>query len=100
MIIPILTPLGRDPTARPQRADCGHTRHVGTCPACQRAAQRRSEAQLAAATAARETWATRALPASAPLTGRRKPSSLATPALLNEPAPPSLSTSVRFQHAA
>jgi hypothetical protein len=58
MIIPTVTPLGSDPTAHPQRAHCGHTRHVGTCPVCQRAAQRRSEAQLAAAIAARETWAT------------------------------------------
>jgi hypothetical protein len=30
---------------------------MGTCPACQRAAKKRSEAQLAAAMAARATWA-------------------------------------------
>jgi len=58
MNIPTVTPLGSDPTVRPQHKHCGHTRHVGTCPVCQRAAQRRSEAQLAAAVAARETWAT------------------------------------------
>jgi hypothetical protein len=100
MIIPIVTQLGSDPTARSQPAHCGHTRHVGSCPACQRAAQRRSEAQLAAATAAREAWATRALPARAALTGRRRPGSLARPALLNELASPSLSISVPFQNAA
>jgi hypothetical protein len=61
MIIPTLTPLGSDPTAHAQHEHCGHTRHVGTCPVCQRAAQRRSEAQLAAAVAARETWATTGL---------------------------------------
>ena len=44
-----------------QHAQCAHTSHVGTCPACQRAAQRRSEAQLAAAVAAREVWSTRRL---------------------------------------
>jgi hypothetical protein len=47
MIIPTVTPLGSDPIAHPQHEHCGHTRHVGTCPVCQRAAQRRSEAQLA-----------------------------------------------------
>jgi hypothetical protein len=62
MVIPTVTPLGGEPTAHPQHAHCGHTRHVGTCPSCQRAAQRRSEAQLAAAVTARETWAPRALP--------------------------------------
>jgi hypothetical protein len=61
MIIPSVTPLGREATAHPQRAQCAHSRHVGTCPACQRAAQRRSELQLAAALAARKTWATRGL---------------------------------------
>jgi hypothetical protein len=100
MIVPIVTPLGSDPTAHPQPADCGHTRHVGTCPGCQRAAQRRSEAQLAAAAAARDTWATRALPARIALTGRRKPSSITMPARLNEPASPSLSISVPSQKAA
>ena len=61
MIIPKVTPLGSAPSARPQHEHCGHTRHVGTCPVCQRAAQRRSEAQLAAAVAAREMWATQGL---------------------------------------
>jgi hypothetical protein len=65
MIIPIVTPLGSEPTAHPLHADCGHSHHVGTCPTCQRVAQRRSEMQLAAAVAARETWATRGLPARA-----------------------------------
>jgi hypothetical protein len=65
MIIPTVTPLDSEPTAHRLHAHCGHTRHVGTCPACQRAAQRRSEIQLAAAVAARETWATRGLPARA-----------------------------------
>jgi hypothetical protein len=46
MIIPTVTSLGSGPTAHPQHAHCGHTRHVGACPACQRAAQRRSEAQF------------------------------------------------------
>jgi hypothetical protein len=65
MIIPTVTPLGSEPTAHPPQAHCGHIRHVGTCPTCQRVAQRRSEMQLAAALAARETWATRGLPARA-----------------------------------
>jgi hypothetical protein len=65
MIIPTVTPLGSEPTAHPPHADCGHTRHVGTCPTCQRVAQRRSEVQLAAAVAARQAWATRGLPARA-----------------------------------
>jgi len=43
MIIPTVTPLSGEPTDRPQHADCRHPRHVGICPACQRAAQRRSE---------------------------------------------------------
>ena len=64
-IIPTLTPLGSGRIAPPLHAHCGHTRHVGTCPTCQRIAQRRSELQLAAAMAARETWATRELPARA-----------------------------------
>ena len=61
MIIPKVTPLGSAPSARPQHEHCGHTRHVGTCPVCQRAARRRSEAQLAAAVAAREMWAAQGL---------------------------------------
>jgi hypothetical protein len=100
MIIPTVTPLGGEPTAHPRHADCRHPRHVGACPACQRAAQGRSEAQLAAAVAARETWATRALPARVALNGRRKPGSRAGPALLNELASPSFSTSAPFQKAA
>ena len=52
-----------EPAANPLHTHCGHTRHVGTCPTCQRVAQRRSQMQLAAAVAARETWATRLLPA-------------------------------------
>jgi hypothetical protein len=65
MIIPPVTPMGGEPTADPLHPHCGHTRHVGTCPMCQRVAQRRSEMQLAAAVAARERWATRGLPARA-----------------------------------
>ena len=91
MIIPTVTRLGGGPTDHPRHAGCGHPRHVGTCPACQRAAQRRSEAQLAAAVAARETWATRALPARAASNGRRKPGTLAGPALLSELVSPSFS---------
>lgn len=64
-IIPTVTPLSSEPTAHPLQPHCGHTRHVGTCSPCQRAAQRRSDMQLAAAVAARETWATRGLPAHA-----------------------------------
>jgi hypothetical protein len=91
MIVPIVHTTRQRGTAHPQPAHCGHTRHVGTCPSCQRAAQQRSEAQLAAAAAARDTWATRALPARIALTGRRKPSTITMPALLNELASPSLS---------
>jgi hypothetical protein len=64
-IIPAVTPLRSEPTAHPLQRRCGHTRHVGACSSCQRVAQRRSEMQLAAAVAARETWATRGLPARA-----------------------------------
>ena len=35
---------------------CGHSGHVGTCPSCQRAAQRRAAEQLVAAIAACEEW--------------------------------------------
>ena len=52
-----------EPAANPLHTHCGHTRHVGTCPTCQRVAQRRSQMQLAAAVTARETWATRLPPA-------------------------------------
>jgi hypothetical protein len=61
MIMPIVTQLGGDPTAHPLGKSCGHTRHVGPCPVCQRAARMRSQAQLAAAVTAGQTWATRAL---------------------------------------
>jgi hypothetical protein len=54
-----VTALGSQPTAHPQSRECGHDRHVGTCPACQRAANRRAHAQLAAAMIAREAWAER-----------------------------------------
>lgn len=64
-VLPTVTPAGSEPTAHPPRAGCGHARHVGTCSTCQRVAQHRSEMQLAAAVAARETWATRGLPARA-----------------------------------
>jgi hypothetical protein len=64
MMVPIVTPLHDEPTAHPSRA-CGHVRHVGACPVCQRIARRRSQAQLAAAAAARDAWARRALPARA-----------------------------------
>jgi hypothetical protein len=64
-IVPTATPVRGERAAHPLQPHCGHTRHVGTCSSCQRVAQRRSEMQLAAALAARETWATRALPARA-----------------------------------
>jgi hypothetical protein len=35
---------------------CGHAGHVGTCPACQRAAAMRAAEMLEAATAARLAW--------------------------------------------
>lgn len=55
-----VTALGSQPTAHPEDRECGHDRHVGTCPACQRAATRRTQAQLAAAMIARKAWAERA----------------------------------------
>jgi hypothetical protein len=54
-----VTALGSQPTAHPQDRECGHDRHVGTCPACQRAAARRTHAQLTAAMIARDAWAKR-----------------------------------------
>jgi len=51
--------MSSEPTAHALQPHCGHVSHVGTCPACQRVAQRRSHVQLAAAVAARESWATR-----------------------------------------
>ena len=43
------------PSAHPAKP-CGHTRHVGTCPACQRADAKRMAEQLTAATLARQAW--------------------------------------------
>jgi hypothetical protein len=40
----------------PVVAGCGHTTHVGTCPACQRVERARQAAHLAAAKAARAEW--------------------------------------------
>ncbi len=54
-----VTALGSQPTAHPQTRECGHDRHVGTCAACQRAAARRTHAQLSAAMIARDAWAAR-----------------------------------------
>jgi hypothetical protein len=48
-------PLSGFPTAHTVK-ECGHARHLGTCPACQRAALRRAALQLAEATLARHTW--------------------------------------------
>lgn len=51
------------PTAHPVhpnvRAACGHSTHVGPCPACQRARKQRAAAQLGAAAAARQAWVQR-----------------------------------------
>jgi hypothetical protein len=43
------------PSAHPFKV-CGHARHVGTCPACQRADAKRMAEQLTAATLARQAW--------------------------------------------
>jgi hypothetical protein len=43
------------PGAHPAKA-CGHSRHVGTCPACQRANAKRVAEQLTSATLARHAW--------------------------------------------
>ena len=59
MVTATVTALGSQPTAHPQDKECGHGRHVGTCPACQRAAARRTQGQLAAAVIARQAWAER-----------------------------------------
>ena len=99
-MIPTVTPHGGEPAAHPQPAHCGHARHVGTCPACQRAAQRRSKTQLAAAVAARETWANRALPARGPLTDAGIQAASPGPAPLDELASASFSMSVPLQSAA
>ena len=40
----------------PVVAGCGHTTHVGTCPACQRVERARQAAHLVAAKAARAEW--------------------------------------------
>lgn len=47
--------LTDEPSAHPPKA-CGHRRHVGTCPACQRADAKRMAEQLTAATLARQAW--------------------------------------------
>jgi hypothetical protein len=77
-------PPGGGSTAHSEHAQCAHSHHVGTCPACQRAAQRRSEAQLAAAVAAREAWATRGLPRPV-LTGTPEDNQFAIPPLGCQP---------------
>ena len=59
MVTATVTALGSQPTAHPQDKECGHARHVGTCPACQRAATRRTQSQLAAAVLARQEWSGR-----------------------------------------
>ncbi|HZU39779.1 MAG TPA: hypothetical protein VE992_01935 [Solirubrobacteraceae bacterium] len=44
--------VSEEPTAHPPgKAVCGHTRHVGTCPCCQRAQLARWRAQREAAEA-------------------------------------------------
>ena len=40
----------------PNVVSCGHTAHVGSCPACQRIQLQRQAAHLAAAQAARARW--------------------------------------------
>ena len=62
MVRPTVSPSGGERMAHPVTKLCGHVRHVGTCPVCQRAARMRSQMQLAAAVAAREMWAREALP--------------------------------------
>ena len=62
MLRPTVSSIGGETTAHPVTMLCGHVRHVGTCPVCQRAARMRSETQLAAAVAARDIWARGALP--------------------------------------
>jgi len=62
MVRSTVSPIGGEATAHPGTKPCGHVRHVGTCPVCQRAARMRSQTQLAAAVAAREMWARGALP--------------------------------------
>ena len=68
MAIPITGAASRPPRSQSVRlarthtytvpivAGCGHTAHVGTCPACQRVQRQRQAAQLAAAQAARAQW--------------------------------------------
>jgi hypothetical protein len=48
-------PLGPPQRARASRG-CAHSRHVGTCPACQRAALQRAAQQLAEASLPRQVW--------------------------------------------
>lgn len=45
-------------------ADCGHARHLGSCPSCQRAALIAARRQLAAAIDAGRAWAARPRPGS------------------------------------
>jgi hypothetical protein len=52
--------------SEPIVAGCAHTAHVGTCPACQRVAQERQAAHLAAAKAARAEWQAVASPNALP----------------------------------
>jgi hypothetical protein len=51
----IVRQLTDAPSAHPAKA-CRHARHVGTCPACQRANAKRMAEQLTAATLARQAW--------------------------------------------
>jgi hypothetical protein len=53
MIAATVRRIGTVPTARERHAQesCGHARHVGACPACQRAQLTRWRQQLAHATA-------------------------------------------------
>lgn len=53
MVAPRVIQLGTEATAHPQRRQRGHYRHVGTCPACQRAARLRGDAP-----AGMRSWAT------------------------------------------
>jgi hypothetical protein len=50
---PTVRPLSTLPSAHGAKR-CGHARHVGTCPACQRAVLEHAARQLAEATIARQ----------------------------------------------
>jgi hypothetical protein len=45
MVMPTVSQLGAAPTAHPPPLPrtCGHSRHVATCPVCQRPARTRSQ---------------------------------------------------------